>query len=127
MAGGDKFNHKRELAIVGLLTSNDLHGAAEVAGVSVNTLLRWLQQDDFKSQYKQAKQETLQQAISNLQKAAGEAVQVLRDVANDKEVAPGARVSAAKVILDGALKGSEQENIIERIEELEKSIESKVV
>ena len=125
MAGGDKYNHKWEFAIVGLLTKKDLQGAAEVAGVAVNTLLKWLQQEEFKSQYKQAKQEVMQQAIANLQKAAGEAVQVLRDVASDKDVSPSARVSAAKVILDGALKGAEQENIIERIEELEKTIEGK--
>lgn len=121
LAGGDKFNHKWELAIVGLLKSNDLQGAAEVAGVSVNTLLRWLQQEEFQNNYKQAKQETLKQAISQLQAASSEAVSVLREVAKDSAVSPSARVSACKAILDGAIKITELQDMEERLTELEKS------
>jgi hypothetical protein len=120
LAGGDKFNHKWELAIVGLLTKNDLQGAAAHAGVSVNTLLRWLQQDEFQNSYKQAKQQTLKQAVGQLQSAAGEAVQVLRDVAGDDTVSPSARVSAARTILDGAIKVTELQDLEERLTELEK-------
>jgi len=125
VAGGDKYNHKWELAIVGLLKSNDLQGAAEFAGVSVNTLLRWLQQEEFQDNYKQAKQETLKQAISQLQSATGEAVTVLREVAKDSTVSPSARVSASKAILDGAIKVTELQDMEDRLNNLEKQLKEK--
>ena len=120
MAGGDKYNHKWELGIVGLLTKNNLQDASQVAGVSMNTLLRWLQQDEFKEQYKQAKQETLRQAISQLQVATTEAVATLRDIVKDAEVNPSVRVSACKAILDGAMKSAELQDLEERLVKLEK-------
>ena len=120
MAGGDKYNHKWELGIVGLLTKNNLQDASQVAGVSMNTLLRWLQQDEFKEQYKQAKQETLRQAISQLQVATTEAVATLRDIVKDTEVNPSVRVSACKAILDGAMKSAELQDLEERLVKLEK-------
>lgn len=125
LAGGDKYNHKWELAIVGLLKSSDLQGAAEFTGVSVNTLLRWLQQEEFQDNYKQAKQETLKQAISQLQSATGEAVTVLREVAKDVTVSPSARVSASKAILDGAIKVTELHDMEERLINLEKQLKEK--
>ena len=120
MAGGDKYNHKWELGIVGLLTKNNLQDASMVAGVSMNTLLRWLQQEEFKEQYKQAKQETLKQAISQLQSSACEAVSILREIARDSEVNASSRVSACKIILDTALKATELEDLDARLVKLEK-------
>ena len=120
MAGDDKYNHKWELGIVRLLTKNNLQDASQVAGVSMNTLLRWLQQDEFKEQYKQAKQETLRQAISQLQVATTEAVATLRDIVKDTEVNPSVRVSACKAILDGAMKSAELQDLEERLVKLEK-------
>ena len=120
VAGGDKYNHKWELGIIGLLTKNNLQDASKVAGVSMNTLLRWLQQDEFKEQYKQAKQETLKQAISQLQVATTEAVATLRDIVKDAEVNPSVRVSACKAILDGAMKSAELQDLEERLTKLEK-------
>jgi hypothetical protein len=48
-------------------------------------------------------------------------VAALREVLQDREAAPGARVSAAKTILEMALRAREIEELEERISELEKA------
>jgi len=117
---GGKFGQKKEMAVAGLLLKDSLPAAAEHAGISTNTLLRYLQDEDFQALYRQAKKEALRQAVSQLQSAAGEAVQVLRDVARDDTVSPSARVAAARTILDGAIKITELQDLEERLTELEK-------
>lgn len=120
MAGGDKFNHKWEKAIIGLLTKPDLATAAEFANISTNTLLRWLNIPDFADKYSAAKREALKQALSKLQQASGEAVETLREVSNDVAATPSARVTAAKSIIEMSIKIVELDEIEKRISELEK-------
>jgi len=123
MAGGDKFNHKWEKAIIGLLTKPDLATAAEYANISTNTLLRWLNLPDFAQKYSDAKKETLKQALATLQQATGEAVQTLRDVAKDDTAPASSRVSAAKGLIELAFKARETEEVEQRIAALEEEIE----
>lgn len=122
---GGKFNQKKELAIAGLLLKDSLPAAAAYAGIGINTLSRYLQDEDFKRQYQEYKREALNQAISQLQSATGEAVTVLREVAKDSTVSPSARVSASRAILDGAIKATELQEMEERLSSLEKQIKEK--
>jgi hypothetical protein len=46
---------------------------------------------------------------------------------NDPETSASARVSAAKIVLEMALKGSELEDLAARLEQLERLIEQKGV
>ena len=57
-----------------------------------------------------------------MQTAVGDAVEVLREVVKDRNVAAGVRVSAADSIIRNAMRLTEQMDIVQRIEQLEADI-----
>jgi transposase-like protein len=120
---GAKLNRKKEQAIAALLSCPTIGEAARATGISESTLLRWLQQGEFQTHYRDARREAIGQAIANLQKASSEAVKTLQDVMQDTTAPAPARVSAAKIILDGAIKAVELEDLASRVEELERFAE----
>jgi hypothetical protein len=117
---GQKYEQKKEGAISALLQEPSIEKAAKKAGISESTLLRWLKLDEFKEEYRTAKKELVNLAISQLQQSAGKAVKVLLEIAEDDESPSSSRVSAAKTILEISIKAVELEDIEKRIEELEK-------
>ena len=64
----------------------------------------------------------VQHAITQVQRATGEAVETLRRVMHDAEAPAGAKVSAAKAILETAIKAVELEDIEARIAALETTV-----
>jgi hypothetical protein len=110
---------KQEKAIGALLSQPTMEEAAEAAGVNRATIFRWLQQKEFQAAYTSARRESVKQAIARLQQTTSEAVDTLRDVMKSSTNFPAARVSAAKAILDYAMKAVELEDLTQRVEELE--------
>ncbi|MCF8567723.1 hypothetical protein LLE49_23670 [Alicyclobacillus tolerans] len=88
------------------------------------TLWRWLQEPDFKEQYRAAKSEAFHQAIGRLQQVSSVAVDTLESVMKDTEAPHSSRVSAAKTVLDISGKAIEMDEMMERIEKLERLLES---
>jgi hypothetical protein len=119
---GAKLPRKQQQAIAALIEAPTIREAAGVVGIGEATLFRWLQHADFQNAYRHAKQQIVSQAISRLQKASGEAVETLREIMNDTNKPPSARVSCAKTILDMAAKALEMDNLSTRIEALEKRV-----
>jgi DNA-binding MurR/RpiR family transcriptional regulator len=119
---GAKYPRKKDQAILALLTHPTIGEAADTAGVSEVTLWRWLQDQDFQQSYREAKRQVVQQALTRVQQVSGEAVDVLRDVMADDTKPPSSRVTAARTILDMALKSVEIEDLEARIEALERRI-----
>jgi hypothetical protein len=97
--------------------------AAKVAGVSEQTLWRWMQAPDFQSQYRVARQRTVEQAIARLQQVTGEAVGVLREIMMNPKNSATPRVLAARSILEFSLKAAEFD-LAARVEELERRLEA---
>ena len=65
----------------------------------------------------------MQHTIAQVQRASGEAVETLRTIMNKVEAPASARVSAAKTVLDMALK-VEAEDIEDRLQALEQMMPS---
>ena len=118
---GEKRSRQEETAISALLSCPSIEAAAEQAGVSAATLRRWLADAEFKARYREARRQVVEQAVSGLQQAAGEAVAVLSTIAGDAAQPAGARVSAARTILDQAFRGMEVLDLAARIEQLERA------
>jgi hypothetical protein len=116
---GEKLSRKQEAAIIALLSEPTIEKAAAKAGIAKPTLWRWLQIESFQTAYREARREAVSQAIGALQRASGEAVEALREIMQDKEAPATARVSAARSILEFAIKGVEIEDILVRLEALE--------
>jgi len=119
------FDRKKELALGALLTEDTLGKAAKVAGISEVTLWRWLQGREFAEAYRELKREAVGQAVTRLQQISCQAVETLRTIMLDKESPASVRVSAAKSILEMAVKAIEIEDIARRVEALEKIAQEK--
>jgi hypothetical protein len=120
MAGhGEKLSHKQEQTIAALLTAPNLADAAHHAGIVERTLLRWLKETAFQAAYREARRAVVQHAIAQVQQATGEAVATLRTVMQDSASPASARVSAAKAILETAVKGIDIDDLEVRIAALE--------
>jgi len=110
---------QQEGAIVALLSDPGLTGAAKAAGVGKATLWRWMQKPAFQEAYRRARREAVEWARARLQQASGEAVEALRDVMNDQDAPHASRVSAAKTVLDLAMRATSEEEIEKRLAALE--------
>ena len=117
-------NEKRETAIAALLTEKSIRDAAAVVGVSDRTLRRWMADDkDFRDQYREARLQVVEHAVTRLQKACDTAVQTLEEVMKDGSAAASARVAASRAVLDTSIAGLERDRIEERLDEIEQRLD----
>jgi ribosomal protein L3 len=107
--------------ISALLTEQSIEDAAVKAGVGSRSIHRWLREDAaFQAAYNQAKREVVRQAQSQLQRGAGKAVAALIEVLDDPLVQASAKVSAARTILEYAVRAVELDDLDTRVQALER-------
>jgi hypothetical protein len=94
-AHGEKLRRKQEQTIVALLTCDSITAAG--CGVAEATMHRWLEDDGFHTAYREARRAVVQQAIVQVQRATGEAVETIRASMKDSAAPANARVRAAIV------------------------------
>lgn len=109
-------------AIVALLSEPSLARAASSAGISQATLWRWMQQPEFARRYRQAQRQVLTHTIARLQATASDAAAVLHEIALNPAIPASARVSAARSILENAMKAAEFDTVVERMSDLERTL-----
>jgi hypothetical protein len=126
-AHGEKLSRKQEQTIAVLLTCDSLTAAAAGCGIAEATLHRWLKEPDFQTAYREARRQVVQHAITQVQRATGEAVETLRAVMQDADAPASARVSAARVVLETAVKAVELEDLESRIAALESQSQERTV
>jgi DNA-binding MurR/RpiR family transcriptional regulator len=110
---------KHDKFLAALLSAPTIQAAAKLAGISEATALRYLKEPEFAGAYRDARREMVALAITGLQRASGDAVGVLLAVANDPDAPASSRVSAARCILDTALRAVEIEDVAVRVSALE--------
>jgi hypothetical protein len=114
-----KFSRKHEQAISALLTQPTLAEAATAVGVGEATLRRWLQQEYFQTVYRRARREAVGQAMARLQHVTTVAVNTLEAVMTDATARESAKVTAARAVLELAIRAVELEDLEVRIAALE--------
>jgi hypothetical protein len=117
---GRKPTRLREQSIAALITQPTVELAARQAGGSYSTLNRWIRDEQFAAEVKAARNELLQSAIDRLKSTALQAVGTLIEIANNPASSETARVTAAKALIDYALRVGAIEDLAERIEALER-------
>ena len=115
-------SRKQGTAIGALLSRPTISAAAESVGIGESTLRRWLKDGDFLTAYRAARREAVSQAVGHLQGACSVAVVALTDISQDVNCPASARVSAARTVLELALKGVELEDLAVRVEQLESQV-----
>jgi hypothetical protein len=118
-----ELTRKQGEAIAALLSVPTITEAARHAGVGGRTLYRWLQEDaTFQQAYRDARRAAVSQAIAHVQRATSTAVKTLEAIMRSTKAPSSARVSAARAVLEMALKGMELEDLSVRIEALERAL-----
>ena len=97
---GDKLARKQEAAIAALLSTPTVADAAREIGVNVASLYRWMQLPEFSAAFRLARRNVVERAVSELQAAAGDAVETLRRNLRCENAA--AEIRAAQIILGQA-------------------------
>jgi hypothetical protein len=119
---GTKFPRRKEKAIVALLESNSLEAAAGQAGVARSTLQTWMKDPEFMAEYSAAKRRLLDVAILALRRLALTAVTTLGSICQDEEAGASVRVSAAARMLDAVLSAAHHDDVVQRIDALERRL-----
>jgi DNA-binding transcriptional MerR regulator len=119
---GEKLSRKQEQCIGALLVQPTLGDAAEATGIAESTLRRWLKQPTFQTAYRQARRDAVSQAIARLQQVTTTAVDTLEGVMKDSAAKEAAKVTAAKTVLELAIRTVELEDIDERLHALEEEL-----
>ena len=111
------------VALEALLTCPTQQAAAKKAGVDVSTLRRWLKESEFAAAYQSARQGLIDATLNGLQAVAQKAVETLEAVLDDTTARPAERISAARAILDFALKGHDAIETEKRLAAIEEAFE----
>ena len=119
-----KLTSKQQRAIEFLLSEPTTKAAAEKSQVSEATIHRWLNDPAFSAAHKVARGRLLETTLTALQSASTEAVTCLRNVLNDLGAPITARVSAARNVLDFALKAHDVLEVEERLSVLEARLDA---
>lgn len=110
---------RQERAIVALISSPTIEGAAKAAKIGRVTLFKYLQEPLFQKVYREAKRQSVEHAIAKLQRVSTKAVDILEEIMRNRDAPASARVTAAKTVLEMAVKAIEFETLEERIAALE--------
>lgn len=114
---------KQERALAALLTASSVMEAAAEAKVSYASLRRWLSEDEeFRAEYAAMLRELVENAATQARQGMTEAVSVLREIMADVEVAPNARVAAARTVLESGGRLVELQSLEGRMAELERLV-----
>lgn len=119
---GLKFSRKKEAAIQALCTQRNLEEAARAAGISKQTLKRWLKLPEIKEAFREARRQMVSQSNARIQQASGAALSTLVKIMVDPSASKTARVRAGDRILDGAHRAIEFEDTQARLSALERIV-----
>lgn len=110
-------NTRRPAAVLALAQGHTTGQAAKQAGVSGRTILRWLDDPDFRQEITDTRTDLLRAATGRLAAASTKAVDTLVDALTTEK--GQARVQAAKVLLESTLALRESLDLEERIAAIE--------
>ena len=111
---------KREKYLVALLTSSTKTEAYKTAHISKATANRIEQDPGFIDQYNKVRRQAMTQASDKLQGLASKAVDTLATIMDSEQATPTERTRVAKIILDGAYQAQQTQDILNRLDQLER-------
>jgi hypothetical protein len=119
MARKSQMDRKGEEVISCLLRCGTLAEAARQSEISESTILRWLKEPEFASQYRQARRAQLELTFHAVARSATTAIATLLQVMQSPDKFSSARVSAARAVLDLALRLIEIDDFEQRLAAVE--------
>ena len=120
-----RFSRKRALAITALLQSGSNAEAAQTAGISARTLLRWKAEPSFADALLTAQAEIFQRASAEVRGLALDSIRVLGEILRDKTAPPPSRVRSALGVSNLLTRNYDREVVEVRLAKLEARRERK--
>lgn len=121
-----KLSIKQELAINELLKGNSIVDSAKNIGISEASLNRWLANAEFKVVLNERKKQIVNNCIDSVNLMGNKAIKVINSILDNDNASDYVRLNASKSILDMIIKFNEQNNIIEKMKEIEEILNEKV-
>jgi hypothetical protein len=117
MTGSEGFPPRQQQALRALLERPTIAAAAESCNLSERTLFRYLEDEDFRAEYRRLRARLVEEVVADLQKGGVEAVGVLRR--NFEAESESAQLRAARTVLEFMLRGTELVDLEARLAALE--------
>lgn len=117
----------KERALAALLTCPTKKEAAQKAGISDRTLRTYFADPAFQIAYRQAFGEIVEDATRQAQQTLAPALSTLQEVMSDTDIPAAARVTAAKVALEYAIRLTESNDFAARLTALEQLANGEVI
>lgn len=111
-----------ELVLAALLSNSTVRAAAAACGVSETQIYSRLRNKEFREKYDRARRDLLDQSTAYIQGLVSEAIKKMYDVMNDENAAPQVQLNAAESIIRTCLKLTEQQDILQQIQELREAV-----
>ena len=115
-------SRKADTILQALLTNRTIREAAAAAQVSERIVYSYLADPAFEARYKAARHDIIRGVSNNLREQMNEAVDVIGDIMRSPGNRPQDRLAAAKVILEFGDRFIENIDILERISNLERTM-----
>lgn len=114
---------RRERALAAMLESRTVQAAAQVSGIAVSTLRRYLNEDEFSEKLREAARAAMKSATMHASDALEGAVDVLREIAADETAPVQARIAACDKLLSHGLRLTDRYDVLAQLEALEKRLD----
>lgn len=111
---------KQKAALQALMKFTSRKEAADAAGIAERTLRDYLRDEEFVAELNRLYDDWMDECTRELQQAVKLAIQTLKGSLTDEDASVPAKIAAAKAILETAPKYLELNNIIQRVNELER-------
>lgn len=108
--------------VAALVAAPTVRDAARAAEIGETTAWRYLQEPSVRSALAERQDAVLRQVSLDLAGEMGAALDVLGSIMRDEKASAGARVSAARAVLDSGLKLAELVTLAERVAALEERV-----
>ncbi len=118
----DNLTLKQRKAVTALLTEPDTTAAAKAAGVSRDTLYRWLAEPAFQAALRDAEAKAIAAVSRSLVRLAERAATTLDGAMTDPAAASSTKVRAADIVLARLLQVRELVDLEARVHDLEARI-----
>lgn len=115
---------REQKALEALITFPTIKEAAQQSGMSESTLYRYLNDEEFKQAYRNAKKEIMRGVSNSIQMASTIAIKTLVDVMTDSKANAMARVTASSKMLDLAYQSHKDEDVYAELEDLREMVEA---
>ncbi len=116
-------SRKDETILTALLTHTTVKAAAKSIGISESSVYSRLKDAEFKARYDALRREMLSQVTAGLQGKLAAAVDTIESVMSNPAVSPQTRLNAASEMIRDCMKLTEQNDILTRLDALEKAQE----